>query len=208
MELFEAIKNRRSVGKVKPDPVPTEWIEKLLEAATWAPNHHHTEPWKFVVLTGEGRRPLGRVLAEIALEEARPLSYEEKTEIIKKQMAKPFRAPAIITVIATPSDHPKAVWREELAAGHAAIQNMLLAAHALGLGAVWRTGKPAYHPKMKELFQLRDQDEVLGFIYVGYPDIRQVPAKRIPYQKKTIWIKEDVAYPLEQMEKKSLSLTS
>lgn len=192
MDIFEAIHGRRSVGKVKADPVEKEKIEKMLDAATWAPNHFHTEPWKFFVLTGEGRRPLGRALADIAKEGMDDPTTEENKEKLQKAEQKPFRAPVIITVAVTPAtNHPKVIEIEETAAVCAGIQNMLLAAHAEGLGAIWRSGKPAYHPKMKELFGLRDVDEILGFIYVGYPDVPQREGKRTSFSEKTTWITED-----------------
>lgn len=65
METFEAIINRRSIGKVKDDPVPKTFIEKMLKAATYAPNHYRTEPWRFFVLTGDSRKKLGEVLEGI-----------------------------------------------------------------------------------------------------------------------------------------------
>ena len=116
---------------------------------------------------------------------------EENKEKLKKVEEKPFRAPVIITVTVTSSDNPNVINIEEIGAVNAAIQNMLLAAHALGLGAIWRTGKPAYHSKMKQLFGLREQDEVLGFIYIGYPDIPYREGKRISFTQKTKWIEED-----------------
>lgn len=191
MNIFEAIRARRSIGKVKPDPVEKEKIEKLLKAAVWAPNHHHTEPWQFFVLTGEGRRLLGRTLAEIEKESMDDPMTEENQQKLKKAEEKAFRAPVIITVAVKPSDHPKAIEIEEVGAVNAAIQNMLLAAHALGLGAIWRTGKFAYHPKMNELFGLREQDKVLGFIYIGYPDMPKREGKRISFSEKTIWVNQD-----------------
>lgn len=194
MDIFEAIRNRRSIGRVKSDPVNRETIEKLLEAASWAPSHRKTEPWRFFVLTGEGRRPLGRALVEIAKEKMEDPSTEENQVLLRKSEEKPFRAPLIIAVAATPSDDPKVIPIEEIGAVNAAIQNMLLAAHALGLGAIWRTGKPTYHPKMKELFGLREQDEMLGFIYVGNPDMEQPQGKRIPFEEKTVWIDSDESY--------------
>ncbi|MBM7585912.1 nitroreductase [Bacillus pakistanensis] len=194
MDVFEAIRNRRSIGRVKPDPIEKETITKLLEAATWAPNHYNTEPWKFFVLTEEGRRPLGRTLAEIAKETMEDPTCEENEKKLKKVEEKAFRAPVIITVAATPSDNPKALPIEEIGAVNAAIQNLLLAAHALGLGAIWRTGKPCYHSKMKELFGLTDKQEVLGFIYLGYPDIPQRQSKRIPFKEKTVWVQSDRRY--------------
>ena len=59
MDVMTAIKTRRSIGKVKSDPVPKEMIETILEAGTWAPCHHQTEPWRFFVLTGDARNGLG-----------------------------------------------------------------------------------------------------------------------------------------------------
>lgn len=191
MDVFKAIRERRSIGKVKSTEVETEKIEKILDAATWAPNHHHTEPWKFFVLTGEGRRPLGRTLAEIAKEKMEDPSSEENQTKLKKAEQNPFRAPVVITVAVTPSDNQKAVKIEEVAAVNSAVQNMLLAAHAQGLGAIWRTGNPCYHVKTKELFDLREEDDVLGFVYIGYPDIQPKEGKRILAKDKTIWIESD-----------------
>lgn len=189
MDIFDAIKNRRSIGKVKPDPVDSSLIEKLLEAAAWAPNHFRTEPWKFFVLTGEGRRILGRAYAEIAKEQLDNPETEENRSFLNKQEAKAFRAPVVIAVAVTPSDnHPLVPEIEEIGAVHAAIQNMLLAAHALSLGAIWRTGQPIYHAKMKDAFGLKEHDRILGLIYIGYPDIEQPVSVRVDPLKKTVWI--------------------
>jgi nitroreductase len=67
---------------------------------------------------------------------------------------------------------------------------MLLAAHALGLGAIWRTGEPCYHPLMNESFGLRPQDKMLGFIYMGVPDMAPPQVKRESVAGKTEWISE------------------
>jgi nitroreductase len=187
MDVFTAIKTRRSIGKVKSDEVSKDLIETILEAGIWAPNHYRTEPWKFFVMQGEGRKKLGKVLGEIATEEMDESSQEAQEKRMKAE-AKPLRAPVIIAVAAIPSDNPKVIVKEEFAAVSSAVQNMLLAAHALGLGAIWRTGKPTYHPKMQQLFSLQGNEEVVGFIYIGYPDMKEPIAKRIPYDQKTVWI--------------------
>lgn len=191
MDIIEAIRSRRSVGRVKPDPVEKEKIETMLESATWAPNHFYTEPWRFFVLTGEGRRALGRTLAEIAKEGMDDPNSEENQRKLKKTEEKPFRAPVVIAVAVQPSDDEKVIRLEEIGAVNAAVQNMLLTAHALGLGAIWRTGKPTYHPKMKEFFGLGDNDEVVGFIYVGYPDLEGLKGRRTAFDEKTKWIDQD-----------------
>jgi nitroreductase len=190
MEVEEAIRTRRSIGKVKADPVPREMIERIIEAAVWAPNHHLTEPWKFVVLTGEGRSRLGEAYAEIADESLLGVSGEEREQRMEREKAKAYRAPAVIAVACSPSDSPKVIRREELAAVHAAVQNLLLAAHATGLGAVWRSGEPAYHPAMKRALAFADEDEVVGLIYLGFPDMTPPERRREPGSSKTVWVEE------------------
>ncbi|TJY43304.1 nitroreductase [Cohnella pontilimi] len=188
MNVEEAIRTRRSIGKVKPDAVPRELVDKIIEAAVWAPNHFHTEPWSFIVMTGEGRRVLGKVYAEVAGESKREETEEERAERLRKAEQNAFRSPVVIAVVCKPSDAPKVVRAEELAAVHAAVQNLLLSAHAHGLGAVWRTGDAAYHPAAKRAFNLEEGDEVAGYIYVGYPDMEPPHAKRTPGTEKTVWL--------------------
>lgn len=194
MDVIEAIRTRRSIGKVKPDPVDAELIHQMLEAAIWAPNHFLTEPWRFFVLEGEGRRPLGCVLADIARESMEDPTTEENVKKLKRAEELPFRAPVVIVVAAVPSEKERVIRVEELGAVYAAVQNMLLAAHSLGLGAIWRTGEPAYHPKMNELFGLGEKGQMLGFIYVGHPNLSGLKGRRTPYQEKTKWIDRDRSY--------------
>src|SRR5574337_1187410 len=94
MELFEAIYLRQSTGKVKPDPVPRELIEKMLGAGVQAPNHYHVRPWRFVVLTGSARERLGEVMAQ-ALKKRDPAARDEA---LAAERAKPLRAPVLIAV--------------------------------------------------------------------------------------------------------------
>lgn len=194
MDIIDVIKARRSVGKVKPDAVDEKTIKQLLDSAIWAPNHFLTEPWKFFVLTEDGRKPLGRTLAEIAKEKIENPNTEENQAKLKKQEEKAFRAPVIIAVAAVPSDNPKVEKIEEFGAVYAATQNLLLTAHALGLGAMWRTGKACYHPKMKQLFGLSNESSILGFIYLGYSAMPERKGRRTPVEEKTVWIHTDQMY--------------
>ena len=130
---------------------------------------------------------MGETLKDIASESMKePLGEDDRLHLQKAE-EKAFRAPVIIAVACVVSQKPQVFPQEEKAAVYAAIQNMLLAAHALGLGAIWRTGAPAYHPKMKALFHLGPEDEVAGFIYLGYPDREMPPGKRTPFEEKTQW---------------------
>lgn len=187
-ELQRAIRERRSVGRVKPDNVPKELIERMIEAAVWAPNHHGTEPWRFIVMTGDGRRVLGQAYVDYAADSLKAFTGEELQERTAKEIAKAYRAPVVIAAICSPPGNPKAIQAEELAATHAAVQNLLLTAHDLGLAAVWRTGDPAYHPTMKAALEVAEREEVVGLIYVGYPEIALHAGKRTPAAEKTRWI--------------------
>ena len=188
MDVWQAIRTRRSIGKVKPVPVERGLIEKLLEAANWAPDHYRNEPWRFFVMTENGRKVLANAYADIALEDAGHLTEEEKERIRKQQEAKAFRAPVVIAVAAALSEGAEIRRKEELAATHAAVQNLMLAAHASGLGAIWRTGEPLYHPKMLEAFGLRPPAEMVALVYIGYPDLSPPPYARTPFAEKTVWL--------------------
>lgn len=139
MEIMEAIHDRYSAGKMRPEPVSRELIEKLLNAAVQAPNHYKVRPWRFVVIFGNGRIRLGNLMAEI-LQQKYP---EVKSEVLEKERAKPLRSPVLIAVGVDKPTAPKVLEIENVCAAAAACQNILLAAHALGLGAHWRTGDAA-----------------------------------------------------------------
>jgi nitroreductase len=184
MDVLEAIHNRHSQGKVKPDPVPRDLIEQVLDAAVQAPNHYKVRPWRFVVLTGEGLNKLGDVMAA-SQRERHP---EFPPEAFDKCRALPLRAPAIIAVGVDKPAEAKVLEIENIAATAAAIQNLLLAAYALGLGAKWRTSEWARDPKVKEFLGFDPDQHIIGFIYLGYPEFVSEPAPRPSFEDRTVWI--------------------
>lgn len=192
MEILDAIKTRRSIGKVKDQMVPKELIEKIIEAGTWAPNRYLTEPWRFFVISGEGRSALSKVMKKIAINSGVDTENEEGKKKLEKEINKPFRAPVIIAVAADVTENGKVLRIEELGAVAAAIENMLLAAHGLGLAGYWKTGKACYDPLMKKFFGLNEKDELLAFIYLGYADMeKKAPHKRL-ISELTTWIDKDI----------------
>lgn len=188
MEILDAIKTRRSIGKMKSKQVPKELIEKIIEAGTWAPNRYLTEPWRFFVISGEGRNSLAKIMEDIVIQSGIDLESEEGKKKLEKEGNKPFRAPVIIAVAAEVTENEKVLRLEELGAVNAAIQNMLLAAHGLGIASYWKTGKACYDPKMKEFFGLKKKDEVLAFIYLGYADMEKNPPYKKSAAELTKWI--------------------
>jgi nitroreductase len=190
VNVEEAIRTRRSIGKVQETQVPRELVERIIDAAVWAPNHFHTEPWKFVVMTGEGRQKLAKVYQEMAAPALAELSGEEREQRLRKEEEKALRSPVVIAAVCSPSDSPRVVRAEELAAVHAAVQNLLLSAHANGLGAIWRTGDAAYHPALKRELDLEPGDEAVGLIFLGYPDMAPPAGRRSPGTAKTVWLEQ------------------
>ena len=184
MDVFEAIHTRHSQGKVKPDPVPNELIERLLDAAAQAPNHYKVRPWRFVVLTGEGRNRLGDVMA--ASQQARHPEFP--VEAFDKCRSLPLRAPVVIAVGVDKPSEVKVLEIENVAAAAAAVQNLLLAAHAMGLGAKWRTSEWARDPMVKKFLGFEPDQQLIGFIYIGYPEFISEPAPRPSFEDRTVWI--------------------
>jgi len=184
MELFEAIHNRQSQGKVKQDPVPREAIEKLLDAAVQAPNHYKVRPWRFVVLTGDARNKLGDVMA--ASQRDRHPDYPQAA--FDKTRGLPLRAPVLIAVGVDKPTEKKVLEIENVSAVSAACQNLLLAAHGLGLGAKWRTGEWARDAKVKEFLGFESDQHIVGFIYIGQPEFGMSPTQRPSYEDRVVWM--------------------
>jgi nitroreductase len=184
MDIIEAIHGRHSVDKVKADPVPRDVIQKLLDAGNQAPNHYKVRPWHFFVLTGNGRNKLGDVMAA-SLQDRQP---DLPPQGLDKTRALPLRAPLLIAVGVDKPSETKVLELENLSAAAAACENILLAAHGLGLGAKWRTGEWARDSKVKEFFGLSEDQHIAGFLYIGYPDVVNEPAPRPSAEDRTVWI--------------------
>lgn len=187
MAVFETIQSRRSIGLMKPDMPPREKIERMLDAATRAPNHHEAEPWRFFVLAGRAREELGELMAQGLREKLSETESEKAQAALAKERAKPLRAPVIIVAGSVRPQQPKVVDIENVEAVAAAVQNMLLVAEEEGLAAIWRSGAPAYDPRIKALFGLEPEEHIVAFVYVGYPAVPRPERFPSPYQQKTEW---------------------
>ena len=168
MDAIEALHNRVSSPLLK-DPAPTpEQVQTLLKAAVRAPDHKMLKPWRFIIIEGQGRERFGELLAKAA----KVKNPQIDEEALTKARNKPLRAPMIIVSIACLSDHPKVPQVEQIITAGAAANNIVTAAFALGLGAYWRTGSPAFDETVKSGLGLADNEQITGFIYLGKPDGR------------------------------------
>jgi nitroreductase len=163
MDVVEALRTRRTVGAFAADAPPREAIERAIEAATWAPNHHLTEPWRFHVLQGAARAELAAAIGESLPAE---LATDKERASIR---AKLERSPVVVVVTQVGNPHDAVRDREDYAACACATQNLLLAAHGQGLAAKWSTGKLANYEGAKRYLGLGEHDRIVAYVYLGYP---------------------------------------
>jgi hypothetical protein len=137
--VMEIIRQRRSVGQMSQEQPTRAQIERILEAATYAPNHRVTEPWHFFVLTGTARERLGEIMEESLRLRLLGDGALPTQEQLRKERMKPGRAPVIIAVALKDVRQMAGELIENVEATAAAVQNMLLAATEMGLATIWRT---------------------------------------------------------------------
>ncbi len=167
MDLLTAIKTRASALKIR-DPAPSrEHLQLILEAGARAPDHGKLAPWRFTVLQGEARHVLGELMAQ-SLKARNP---EADADELRREQKKALRAPCIIAVAAHITPSQKVPEIEQALAVGAAAQNMLLTAHALGYGAMWKTGPAAYNPAIKTALGFTTEDHIVALIYIGSIEI-------------------------------------
>lgn len=160
MELYEAIRNRRDLEAFAPEAPPREVIERLIAAATWAPNHRRTEPWRFHVLAGAGRDALADAIASWAAASGMPEGIGTSAR------SKLLRAPVALFVTQIAADTAERE-REDYAACWCALQNLLLAAHAEGLAAHLSTGGILDYAATRAHLGLAEGERVVSLVNIG-----------------------------------------
>ena len=163
-------------------------VERILEAATHAPNHHNVQPWRFFVLAGSARAELGEIMAASLLTRLDNIAEDKRKAILEKQRSKPLRAPILIVAAAEYPRQNGVLEIENVEAVAAAVENMLLTAQELGLAAMWRTGDAAYDPQVKRWLGLSPEDHIVAFIYLGYPALSPQERRPVSFQEKTRWL--------------------
>jgi nitroreductase len=166
--VSETIRSRRSNLNVDLErPVPRELIDELIDLAVSAPNHYRTNPWRFVVLTGQARARIGEIAARALAGQP-----EAKEAIVERQRVQFLRAPAVVVAASAGDDDPIKHFENKHAVA-AGVQNILLGATAAGLASAWRSGPamvdPVVSAAVKEALGLAPTDEIVSFIYLGYP---------------------------------------
>ena len=172
MDALEAIQTRNSAARLTGSVEPGH-LEQILKAGFRAPDHALLRPWRILVIEGEAIDRLGALFAQAKLTHDPGLSAEALTKIKNK----PLRAPLILVVAARLIEHPKVPEIEQILSAGAMAQNLMLAAHALGYGSMWRTGSMTYDQVVAKGLGLVPNEKMIGFLYVGEIEGNQ---KRLP----------------------------
>jgi len=189
--IEQAIKERRSVRKYSQRPIPHEVLRKILEAAAWAPSAHNAQPWRFIIITSaEKKRGLAGAMAKLWLQDLKrdgePL--ETRTAIAEDSIERFANAPALVLACLTMEDmlkypdEKRQKSERDLAVQSlgAAIQNLLLAAHAMQLGACWYCAPAFCKEAVKQELKIPREVEPQALITIGYPAEKPEPPRRKP----------------------------
>jgi nitroreductase len=192
--VLAAIRTRRSNPNFLPDPPMRAEVELLLAAANTAPNHGLTQPWRFAVIRGDERVRVGEAVGSDVVAQNPPADAAAEKAMRDAAVQKMLRAPVILVVAAVEPRPPRFPFWEELTATGAAIQNLLLAAEAIGLAAFWRSNTSDLL-EAKRVLGLPPDAQVVAFVNLGRPDLAgTLPVKnRRSHQEVTTWLGWDEA---------------
>ena len=189
-EINELIRHRRSVfpKEYSGAHVDDSTVQQMLENANWAPTHKLTEPWRFVVFTGDGLKKLAAFQGECyqKVTKADGTFSEDRYQGL---MTKPMQSSHIISIGMKRDEKETVPALEEVGAVFCAVQNMYLTATAYGIGCYLSTGGITNFEEAKEFFGLRKKDMLLGFLHVGVPRGPAQDGRRKPVNEKVVWIK-------------------
>jgi nitroreductase len=179
MEALDLLLTRESALKLDAPGPGQKDLDTIFQSAVRAPDHGRLRPWHFVVIDSDHRAAFGELLAKSVLRRM----PDAPEEMLQRERAKAMRAPTIIVAAAKVQKTHKIMPFEQIGSAAAATQNIMLAASALGYGAMWKTGDAAYDPEVKAAFGLTPDDEIMGFIYVGTNVGASSPAARPDSEK-------------------------
>ncbi|MEO0367764.1 MAG: nitroreductase family protein [Pseudomonadota bacterium] len=173
MDAIKALHSRVSVNLLE-DPAPSDaQLKDILKAGLRACDHKNLRPWRFLVIRDEARKPFGKLMADVMASQ-RENGLDDHTR--EKIESKPFRAPLIVVVAAKIVADDKVPEIEQIMSAAGSAQAIMTAAHALGIGAIWRSGSLMFEEKMVTGLGLDSQHKLIGFIYLGTPKmVKDVP---------------------------------
>ena len=178
MNSIDLLLQRQSTPLLTTPAPSNQALDKILAAGMRVPDHACLQPWHYTVITDEGLKRLSDLLVQSSDQNAN----------LEKIAKMPFRAPMIIVVSTKFTQHDKVPAQEQLITAGCGVHAMQMAAVALGYGAMWRTGDLAYNVKVKQGLEIAEEDEIVGFLYIGTACKEQnVKAPKSFEDKVTYW---------------------
>jgi nitroreductase len=154
---------RQSCGALEAPAPGGETLDLIIQAALRVPDHQRLRPYGFIVAAGDGLQRLGAIMQRAAIAAGKP------DDVVQRSIRMPGRAPMVIVVVSTPQPSELVpVFDQQLTAG-CAVMAMQMAAQALGFGGIWRSGWFMYDRGLHRELDLRDEDQIVGFLYLGTP---------------------------------------
>jgi len=188
--ISAVIQRRRSIkpAEMSDQPIDRALLDQLLENANWAPTHGGTEPWRFHIFTGEGRKRLAQSLQDIYQRTTPEESF--RPDKFEKFGRNPLIAPVVIVLTMQRQASEKIPEIEEVEATACAVQNLHLSAAAVGLGGFWSSHPVVYTREMHDWLKLGPKDQCLGMFYLGWPKegSNWPEGRRKPIEEKLRWI--------------------
>jgi nitroreductase len=185
MGLFEAIYTTRAIRRFTDAPVPPSLLRKVLEAAAQGPSGMNRQPWRFIIIqSAEKRRAVGKLYeegffanrgdAERATADTNPSAY------LALHMGD---APVIVVVTTYLGKRPGVGTVGAFASTYPGIQNLLLAARAVGLGGTITTNHMLRHDEMKAELGIPDERQIIALVPLGFPAESHGPKSRMPIEE-------------------------
>jgi len=194
MDVFEAIRRRRAIRHYRPDPVSREQVRAVLDAASQAPSGLNRQPWEFIVVTGDAIREMGKSYHSTLSEYLKNWSASPMRDFITKdnfiRFAKTYGGAPVVIVVLVKADPVPNFRKADLESASAAMENLLLAATALGLGTCWMTGPIRDEKILRQILAIPDDREIVAISPLGYPaTIPNAPPRKDPDLVKNVrWV--------------------
>ena len=179
--LQDLINNRRSIYKFTSKSVDDDILNQALIAASNAPCHKHTHPWRFYILGSDSRKKLIPTITKLAKIKSQKMQSKNTEADAQRAIKKITEPPILIAVTSQKSSDDELREKEDYAASVCALHNLVLSLWENGVGSQWSTGSITRDKSTYEILSIDYmKEEIIGFVKAGYPDtIREVNKKPV-----------------------------
>lgn len=180
MDIAQALRERRTVHQFRAQPLPPGALDRAIAAAVEAPNHHLTEPWRFIHVGAETRQRL----LELGIELATGGTWSTLSGAARAQLEVTVIHPAELLVVCQVLADRFETRQEDFAAVACAVYGMSLSLWAEGIGTKWSTGGVTGHPRMYQALGIdAEREQIVGFFWVG---VAARPELQKPRRRKSL----------------------